>query len=527
MDYMQRQLANKYVDLLCRRKWLIIIVLMISLPVGLGIYLLTPKVYQAVSLLSYQQQKINPNKFSPDFDEKIRDILSTLTQIVTSRTNLEKLILEWNLYPEGRQKLPMEDIVDSMRTAIKIEPSIQGDTFRISFRHSSPDLVAKVTNSLAAKFIEENLKYREERATETSAYTNEELLMAKETMDRKENVMRDYKLQHYNEMPDQQDINVSRLIAMQGQYQSNQLSIQELERTCVLIQDQIKDRKQLIEKERRERNQLFGQGERRMVDEPISNEMQLGKMKIMLEQLLSRYTEMHPDVRRTRAIIAKLEREIEKAGPGKKRRTSAAALDSDVDTVVLQLETQYKNVLLNIESLKGEKEVIKQSIERYERWVATAPVREAEWSALTREYGQLKRHYDDLVAQDLEAKSMLNLERRQKGSQFKIEDPARYPEKPIRPDFAVIMGVTVLAGLGLGMGLIFMLDYFDGSFRDPEVLESTLGVPLIATIPRIETVAERRQRKMRKFFRLSSFSVCVVMVVALFGFVWSRGLIVI
>lgn len=529
MDHIQRQLTNKYVDLLCRRKWLIVTVFLISLPIGLGVYLLTPKVYQAVSLLSYQQQKINPNKLSPDVADKIRDIVSTLTQIVTSRTNLEKLILEMNLYPEARQKLPMEDIVDSMRRGIKIEPSNQGDIFKITYKYSDPELVAKVANSLAAKFIEENLKYREEKASETSAYTNDELLMAKEIMDRKENTMRDYKLQHYNEMPDQQDVNVSRLIALQGQYQGNQESIQELERTCVLIQDQINNRKQLIEKERRE-NKLLLQAESAADQESLSPEIQLEKMKIMLDQLLTRYTEKHPEVRKTRAIIARLEKETAHDGSKRTRRVGVFAKGlggSEVDTVILQLETQYKNVLLNIESLKAEKDLLKQAIALYEKYVAAAPVREAEWSALTREYGQLKKHYDELVAQNLEAKSMLNLERRQKGSQFKIEDPARFPEKPTKPDFLMIMGIAALAGMGLGMGSTLLLDYLDGSFRDPEMLEATLGLPLIASIPRIETVAERRQRKWQNVRHLGLFSVGLLSVVVLFGVVWSKGYIVI
>lgn len=526
MNYIQRQLTNKYVDLFCRHKWMIITILLISLPIGLGVYLLTPKVYQAVSLLSYQQQKINPNKLSPDVAEKIRDIVSTLTQIVTSRTNLEKLILELNLYPEARQNLPMEDIVDSMRRGIKIEPSTQGDIFRISFSHGNPELVTKVTNSLAAKFIEENLKYREEKATETSAYTNDELLMAKEVMDRKENIMRDYKLQHYNEMPDQQESNVSRLIALQGQYQGNQESIQELERTSVLIQDQINNRRQLIEKERKEKG-LTSQMAGSALEESVSSETQLERMKVMLEQLLSRYTENHPEVKRTRAVIARLEKEVGKNGRGKKRKAMGMGLDSDVDTVILQLETQYKSVLLNIESLKGEKEQLKQAVAQYEQWVSAAPVREAEWSGLTREYSQLKKHYDDLVAQNLEAKSMLNLERRQKGSQFKIEDPARYPEKPIKPDFAVIMGIAAMAGLGLGLGLTLMIDFFDGSFRDPELLETSLGLPLIATIPRIETAPERRQRKRRGFLNLVFFSLGLTAVLAIFAVIWWKGYIVV
>lgn len=62
----------------------------------------------------------------------------------------------------------MEDIVDSMRRQIKIDPSTQGDTFKIVFNHSSSEQAVKVTNTLAAKFIEKNLKYREEKASETS-----------------------------------------------------------------------------------------------------------------------------------------------------------------------------------------------------------------------------------------------------------------------------------------------------------------------------------------------------------------------
>jgi uncharacterized protein involved in exopolysaccharide biosynthesis len=199
----------------------------------------------------------------------------------------------------------------------------------------------------------------------------------------------------------------------------------------------------------------------------------------------------------------------------------------DVDTVVLQLETQYKNILLNIENLKEEKEQLKQSVARYEQWVAAAPIREAEWSALTREYGQLKKHYDELVAQDLGAKSMLNLERRQKGSQFKIEDPARNPEKPIKPNFLITMAVAIMAGLGLGVGLTLTLDYFDGTFRDPEALEETLGLPLIASIPRIETVTERQQRKRRKLVSFIAFVLAALAVAGVFAFVWSKGYIVI
>lgn len=249
MDQQQNQLLKKYLDLFLRWKAFIFACVLLSLPIGLGVYLKTPKIYQATSLLSYQQQKVNPNKMSPDLEAAISDVVSTLTQIVTSRTNLENLITTYDLYPEARKRLPMEDVVDFLAKDIKIEPSREGDIFQIKFSGSRPDQVVKVTNALAAKFIEENLKYRAERASETSSYASNELEMAKTVMDRKEATMRDYKLKHYDELSENRQANVERLTSLQEQYQAKQDSIQEQERTMILIQDQIANRRKMIASE--------------------------------------------------------------------------------------------------------------------------------------------------------------------------------------------------------------------------------------------------------------------------------------
>lgn len=538
MDPAQRQLLNKYVDLFYRRKVLLLVMLLVSLPAGLGVYLLTPKVYQASSLLSYEQQLISPGKMSADQNSRIRDIVSTLTQIVTSRTSLEKLIVELDLYPDARQNLPMEDVIDLMRKDILIEPSQKGDTFKVTFNHKDRHKVVKATNGLAAKFIEENLKYREERAAETSSFTSNELERAKTAMDSKENAMRDYKLKYFNELPEQRESNVARLIALQKQDQERQISIQELERTAVLIQDQITNRRKVLEAAVDIKSETDASGVPQVSEIPQSSEARLAKARLVLEQLLSRYTEKHPEVKRVRSIIAKLEEEVGTApqgpaaansGGGEGDRGGEGAASSDptaVDTVTLQLETQKKNILLNIEAIKEEKERQKKVIAQYEEWVAAAPVREAEWAALTREYSQLKRHYDYLVAQDLEAKSMLNLEKRQKGSQFKIEDPARLPEKPVQPNFKKILGIALAAGLGMGFGIAMVLDFFDGTLRDPEMIEASLGVTLLTTIPKLEIDSEAKRRKRRTLLLTVLLVLAIGAITALFVVVWMNGYVV-
>ena len=51
--------------------------------------------------------------------------------------------------------------------------------------------------------------------------------------------------------------------------------------------------------------------------------------------------------------------------------------------------------------------------------------------------------------------------------------------------------VTIAAGIGLGGGIIFLLEYMNAGFRSPKEVELTLGLPTIAMIPIIEDPKKR------------------------------------
>ncbi|MFV0438611.1 MAG: hypothetical protein ACK5PS_14620 [Desulfopila sp.] len=521
MDKQQSLVLKKYVDLLFRWRLLLISLLLLALPAALVFYIFTPKLYEATSLLSYEEQSISPNKMAPDLSSKLLDTVSTLTQIVTSKTNLEQFVTSFDLYREARAKFPMEDVIELMRKNIDIQPSRRGDIFSISYSGENPATVARVTNAIAAKFIEENLKYRQEKANETFSYTSNELEMAKATMDSKEATMRDYKLKYYNEMPDQRQANLSRLTSLQEQYQGQLVSILELERNKTMLQDQITAQKKTIEALEAQYGAAAGS-----TTAGSSRYDQLRAMQRNLEVLKATHTESHPEIKRVRKIIAQLKAEASRApssGSG-----SSAPPDGTSDAVrgLQQLETQFTKLNIDIEALELEKKQTSNSIGQYEKWIAATPVREAEWSALTREYGQLKNHYDYLVAQDLQAKSMLNLERRQKGSQFKIVDVARTPEKPTKPDFIKLMAVAVAGALALGVGIVLVINFLDGSFRDPEDAELFLGIPVLTTIPLITTPMEQRKNLYVSSGLLAVVVTGTVLVVGLFWYAWSRGKIV-
>ena len=508
METQQIETFKQLVDVAGRRKAVIISSILISLAIGLGVYLLQPKVYMSTCLLSYQQQDVNPAKMSPEINTKLKDVVSTLSQMITSRTSLEEIINTEGLYKKEREKLPMEDVVETMRRNIDIIPSREGDTFSISFTGSNPNNVVRVTNSLSSRFIEENLKYREERASETSTYTKDELAMVKEMLDSKEAVMRDYKLKYYNEMADQRTSNTERLIALQTQYQSRQDSIQNLEQTRMLLRDQINLKRQELANRSSDANQSTGGGKTAQAGGGFET---LEQLQAELKSLQGRYTEQHPRIKSLKRKIANFDKTIVgNQGAGE----------------TLDIQNQMNEIGVNIARMKNEREEIKELIKQYEQWVAAAPVREAEWSALTREYGELKRRYDFLVAQNLQADSALNLERKQKGSQFRIVDSARTPEKPVKPVFLKIMGIALLVGCGLCAVLIFGLELLDTSFRDPAKLEETFKLEVICSVPPLPLKKETDRQRIMTTAGTTFFIACGTAIMLAIVFFWKQGRIV-
>jgi capsular exopolysaccharide synthesis family protein len=60
------------------------------------------------------------------------------------------------------------------------------------------------------------------------------------------------------------------------------------------------------------------------------------------------------------------------------------------------------------------------------------------------------------------------------------------PKSPVWPRLSIIGVCSLMAGLGTGMGLIYILDVLDDRFRSPEEMRIQLGAPLLAMVRKME-----------------------------------------
>ena len=135
--------------------------------------------------------------------------------------------------------------------------------------------------------------------------------------------------------------------------------------------------------------------------------------------------------------------------------------------------------------------------------------------SLRRDYNDIQESYSSLLSRKLEAEISVNMERKQKGEQFRIIDAARLPQKPVSPDMRKLFLLTVALGLGIGGGVVFLLDFINTSFKNPEDVESILGLPILATIP---TVLQRKNKIWRRLNAVMSICAAILSLALMAGF---------
>lgn len=231
---------------------------------------------------------------------------------------------------------------------------------------------------------------------------------------------------------------------------------------------------------------------------------ELDQAKAQLESLLVRYTERHPDVLRLKATIAELEKQAQ-AGLA----AAGADLESnglDPSAPILQSPeyiSQFSEVIQEIRRLEADIQDNQRQIVNYQRRIENTPKREQELLSLRRDYENVQATYNSLLARKLEAEIAVNMERRQQGEQFRVVDPGKLPQSPIKPDMRKLFIMVVGAGLAFGGAIIFLLEYMDSSFKRPDDIEAELDLPVLCSIPQI---IDRKAR----IFRHLEHAACTV-----------------
>jgi polysaccharide chain length determinant protein (PEP-CTERM system associated) len=513
----------EYWAIAVRRKWLILGVMVLCLSSAWGVSQVLPKSYRSNTLILVENQKIPEAYVSSTVAGTVSDRLTMINQYVMSRTILGEVADEFTLFPIDATELVKDALIQGLKKSIKVE--IKGgagrvEAFTISFAHSRPEIAQKVTARLASRFVEENLKVREQFVQGTTEFLQVELDRAKMSLQEQERAIGSYQQRYRGELPGQVEANLMTLNRLQGELQKVSESLQARVDRRAAIQKTINAYELMgiasvetpsdslmngIEggNPRRTVIQIPGaRADRGTIDSPLAK---LKELESRLAALTVEYKDTYPDVIQTRREIAKLNELIaeraqvlprdEKERDGSGQKQVVRSTDTMMDSYLYQLRRDLNESDIGIVRLQDNQARLAKQIADFEARVEHASDRQQELTVLQRDYENTKLSYQSLLQKQLGARISENLEKRQKGEAFRILDPANFPTVPESPDVMKIMLVGLVLGSGLGYGSAFLLGQKTLAFRRPEDAESFLGFPVLASIPDFRLAAKSNPAK--------------------------------
>jgi len=492
---------QRFIEIAWRRKWAILApFLVIFVAVTLwGLYL--PNLYQSTASILIEPQKVPTEYVRSTVTSDLEARLRTVTQQMSSRTKLMKVIDELDLYPEMvAGNVPSEVLVARMRQNLSIEvpprrPS--ADFFQVSFIHGEPNKAMLAVSRLVSLFIEESLHIREQQAHGTTLFIEEELQKLKEILEQQENAIQEYKSAYMGELPDQLEANLRMLDNLNTRLSGNLESQRETEDRLMLIEREISR----LEGEMTVANTIMAENELETVTDTTLNQLltQRNDQRQLVVSLEAQYTDKHPDLIAARKELARLDGRLRTvtenlaSSRGEGGSSAVVATLPAVSMEMTNLRRQYNEFKPRVSSLKQEEKELRRRIKQYQERVEVAPTREQRLLQLTRDYENTKESYDDLLNKKLEATLSENLESRQQGENFQILDPANFPEKPYLPDRMKIIVLGFMGGLGSGVGLAFLLEILFPVFYSLKQIKKNNEFAIMIGIPFISSSGDRQK----------------------------------
>jgi succinoglycan biosynthesis transport protein ExoP len=493
------QTLDLALDAWSRRKWIALLVFFAVGGAAAALALSLPNLYRASATVLVERQQVSEAFVRPSVTAELETRLQTIREDVMSRSRLSELIGSLDLYPEARQKVPLEALVGRMRRDIEldlkgVDSLMSGRTSTISFSISyggrDPETVARVANALAGMYVQENTRIREGQARRTAEFLKNQLADVKKELDAHDQRENDFRLGHIGELPQQVTTNLASLERLNTQLRLNG-------------ENQIRalDRRERIERQRTEA----------VAAPPLSASApeaeRIAKLRQQLEDLQSRFTDAYPDVARLRADIDTLTRQMAQHAasdrpaptPGDPRPRLAESL-ADVDA--------------ELRALKEEERTLRQTIAGYEQRVENAPKRQQEFQEMSRDYETTKERYDTLLKRYEEARLAASLEQGQDVEQFRILDTALPPRDPVAPNRVRLLAFGLVLAIGLAVGAVMAFEKLDTAFHRIEDLRAFVTVPTLARVPLIPSRIQVRRNRRRGALMAVSAVIAVLLIVA-------------
>lgn len=501
-----------YISGIWRYRWYVLVLAAVISPVGWAFVASLPDEYEASARVYVDTDSVLTPLLSglairTDDGRRIR----MMTNVLFSRENMEKLARMTDMDLRAKTPEEMDALIADLKDRVKLALAGAENIYRISFKDESPDLAKRVVQSMLTIFVESNLGSSRQDQDSAERFLQREIKDYERRLIESERKLKDFQMRnldllsekgsHYEQLKRAKD---ELLAASEG------LTVARSRR------DELQTQLEYLESEGANLPgfQTWVEDAAKTVTNPL--DAKVAEMEAQIEELLIRYTELHPEIIAMRRALARLERErdAQQAQYVAEQRENPTAVTRSLmeNPVYNELRLRLADADAELATHDARIGSLRARIERYQTAVDEVMQIEAEQKQLNRDYDILRGNHSQLTSRMEQARLTREVDTSVDTVRFRTLDPPKVPSEPVGPN-RVAMSSTVFGGsLISGFALAFLLAQMRPVFFDRRQLAEVTGVPVIGSINMISTPRQRMRE------RISSLAFTLVLVGLIAGF---------
>ena len=439
-----------YWQVLLERRWLVIIGFFFCVLATATYLLRAPRIYRAVAIIQIDRE--TDGLFSARELVVARggelDYLQTQYRNLQSPTLLRRVISNLGLESDP-QFSKSRDPIAAVKQQIDINPVRLTRLVEVRVENTDARMATNIANTLASTFVDDNLELRRSRALASVKWMEAELVDKESEVFRADDELQKYKEKHeMASLEQQQNIVLQALIQAQTEFAGAQTKSAAAQQIATEVA------------------RLVGSGTPlevipQIAVNPVVRDLrvQLSQRETLLQGLLTRYKSKWPAVIEAREQIAAAKKSLEEE--------SRKAYDS------IQTEAQIHAAT--------EKRLAEIVASRHQSLLEHNRLR-IQYDVLLRKSEQNKSLYNNLLARmqenEVSGKNSVN--------NMRVVDFAQAPVVPVKPNIPIVLVVGIVAGIAVGFGLAFFVNYLDDSIKSQDDIENILNLPFLGYVPNIK-----------------------------------------
>ena len=426
-------------------------------------------------------------------DQEIQMMAKTLL----SRSNVEIIARESDLDIAAQTEAQFEGIVSELVNSIRLSSTGRDNIYNISYENKDAIVAQKVVKETLDLFVEGALGNNRRDTDTAGKFLEEQIAEYESRLSEAEQRVADFKRQ-YNDILPLSGTYYAQLQRLQGELEETQLQIKQTKQQVDSLKSQMAQKKS---------SDSFGVTN---ADEPVLRTRYDDRIRGLEEQLDTlklRFTDKHPDVIETNALLESLE-------AARTKEIDAFLNESDEDgtqplnDLNREIKLEVSRYQSNLAALEVKETDVKAKIARLESKVDLIPQIEAENTALNRDYSITKGKYEELLSR----KEAADLSRRAEVSseelQFRIIEPPLVPKRPSGPNRLILYTAVLIIGFGSGIGVAFLVSQLNPILIRPKQLLQIADYPIWGTVTHLDLrEIKRKNRNRLLIFLLSSGSI--------------------